>query len=291
LSPATRLFDALERRLGAGVAEQPRLALAAAATLGRLRNRLSRRWPSPEQVLALFPELGTREAAEVAWRIGGLEACNRAWVEGLRRVGLDPLRPLVRMPPELARLRPPLILGTFHVGAVHSLSPAFERLNAPVIALRDGPFYPVRSPLTLATTEGGSQRRAALFHRLLGNLSDCGFVALALDAVPGVGLPVSCLGHRLGLARGPFALARLAGVPLLPIVGRFRDGGVDIVLGEALPQPPASEAVEWESTLAASAAGWLERYLRAAPAELGLGLLRNLLAAGITSPPSAAGGC
>jgi hypothetical protein len=213
-------------------------------------------------------------------------------------VGLDPLRPLVRTPPELGLLRPPLLLGTFHVGAIHSLSPAFERLPGPAIALRDGPFYQVRPPLTLATTEGGPQRRAALFQRLLGQLSGGGFVALALDAVPGVGLSVPFLGKRLTLARGPFALARLAGVPLVPLVGRFREGGVEIVLGEAFRVPPAfpdpgsSAAAAWESALAAAAAGWLERYLRAAPSELGLGLLRSLLSTELGcgfNPP--AGGC
>jgi hypothetical protein len=277
-------FDALERRLAALVPGYPRLALAGADGLGRWRNRLSRRWPSPEQVLALFPELRVGGAAAVAWRIGGLEARNRAWVEGLRQGGLDPLRPLVRMPPELAGLRPPLLLGTFHVGAVHSLSPAFEQLPGPAIALRHGAFYRVRPPLTVASTEGGAQQRGALFQRLLGHLGDGGFVATALDVVPGVGISAPCLGHRMALARGPFGLARLAGVPIVPIVGRFREGGVEIVLGEPLPLPPASGAAEWESALAAAAAGWLERYLRAAPAELGLGLLRNLLGAGITPP-------
>jgi hypothetical protein len=277
----SRVFDELERLWVALASGSPPLALSGAGTLGRLRNRLSRRWPSPEQVRALFPEMGARAAARAAWRIGGLEARNRAWVENLRRSGLDPLRPLVRTPPALAALRPPLLLGTFHVGAVHALGPALERLPAAVLGLRHGPFYEVRPPLALATTEGDAQQRAALFQRLLAHLTGGGFVAMALDAVPGTGLPVSCLGRTLELARGPFALARLAGVPLVPLVGRWRRGSVEVVLGEALPQPlgsgAASGAAEWESALAASAGLWLERYLRASPTELGLGLLRTLL--------------
>lgn len=278
-------FDALERRLAAWAPGHPRPALFAADRLGRWRNRLSRRWPSPEQVRALFPHLGAGEAAKVAWRIGGLEARNRIWVEGLRQAGLDPLRSLVWTPPEAAALRPPLLLGIFHVGAVHALSPALEQLCAPVIALRHGLLYQGRPPLTVATTEGGSGERAKLFQRLLANLEGGGFVATALDVVPGVGLKAPCLGHQLTMARGPFGLARLAGVPIVPIVGRFRGGGVEIVFGEALSIPPeTSDAAEWESALAASAAGWLERYLRPEPAEISLGLLRNLLGAEIDKP-------
>jgi hypothetical protein len=271
------VFDELERRWVALASGSPRLALSGAGTLGRLRNRLSRRWPSPEQVRALFPEMEARAAARVAWRIGGLEARNRAWVEGLKRSGLDPLRPLVRTPPAFAALRPPLLLVTFHVGAVHALGPALERLPAAVLGLRHGPFYEVRPPLALETTEGDAQRRAALFQRLLAHLTGGGFVAMALDIVPGAGLPVPCLGRPLELARGPFALARLAGVPLVPLVGRWRREEVEIVLGEALPPPLAEGAAEWESALAVSAGLWLERYLRASPAEIGLGLLRTLL--------------
>jgi hypothetical protein len=167
-----------------------------------------------------------------------------------------------------------------------------EELPAPVIALRHGILYQGRPPLTVATTEGGAQERAKLFQRLLTHLKDGGFVATALDVVPGAGIPAPCLGHRLLLARGPFGLARLAGVPIVPLVGRFVKGGVEIVLGRPLAVPPAavaasaaaSGAAEWESFLAASAAGWLEGYLRAAPAETGLSLLRNLLGAEITPP-------
>jgi hypothetical protein len=284
LSGGKAAFDVLERRLATRVPGSPRLALAAADGVGRWRNRLSRRWPSPEQVRSLFPHLGAREAAAVAWRIGGLEARNRAWIEGLRQGGLDPLRPLVRTPPEVAALRPPLLLAIFHVGAVHALSPAFEQLSAPVIALRHGVLYQGRPPLTVMTTEGGAEERRKLFQRLLAQLQGGGFVATALDVVPGVGLQAPCLGHTITLARGPFGLARLAGVPIVPLVGRFRNGGVEIVVGEALAIPEVEDAAEWESAATAAAAGWLERYLLPAPAEIGLGLLRNLLGAEIRKP-------
>jgi hypothetical protein len=156
------------------------------------------------------------------------------------------------------------------VGAVHAFGPALERLPGPVLALRQGALYSPKPPVEIVTTEGDDQQRAATFQRALARLSEGGFVVLALDVVPGSGLRVPCLGRTLELARGPFALARLANVPLVPFVARWRRGGVDIELGETITGEP-------ENALAVSAARWLERYLLDSPAELGLGLLRRLL--------------
>jgi hypothetical protein len=100
-------------------------------------------------------------------------------------------------------------------------------------------------------------------------------VVVALDIVPGPGFRVPFLSRSIQLARGPFALARIAGAPVRPLVARWRGGGVEVEAGEALAAP-ASE----EEALAGEAARWLERYLLESPAELGLGLLRSLLADG-----------
>jgi len=264
-------FDGLESGLARWASRQPRWALGGAALLGRTRNRLSRRWPSPDDVRALFPRLDPRAAARVAWSIGGLEARNRVLADCLRREGLDPLRPLVRgaLPP----LRPPLLLGTFHAGAVHALGPALERLTGPVLALRHGPLYTPRPPVEIVTTEGDDQRRAAVFQRALDHLRGGCFVVMALDVVPGAGLRVPCLGRTLELARGPFALARLTGAPIRPLVARWQGGGAEVEVGEPLAAGLQGE----EIALATAAARWLEDYLRASPAETGLGLLRALL--------------
>src|SRR5262249_18921861 len=147
---------------------------------------------------------------------------------------------------------------------VHALVPAFEQLPAPVIAVRHSLLHPARPPVLQAETAGGREHRRELFQRLLAHLKDGGFVATALDVVPGAGVSGPCLGHRVSVARGPLGRARLSGVPIVPVVGRFREGGIDVVSGEPLPLPPAcgeDGAAEWESALAASVAGWLERYL------------------------------
>jgi hypothetical protein len=283
-----RAFDLLESGITPLVPRVPRLALAGATALGALRNRLSRRWPDPEEIRRLFPSLDPATSARVAWMIGGLEARNRVLASCLRRTGPDPLRSLVRIPASLTALRPPLLLGTFHVGAVHALLPALERLPGPVLALRQGLLATPRPPVEVVNTEGDDQRRAAVFQRALTHLGAGGFVVLALDVAPGPGLRVPCLNRTLELARGPFALARLARVPLVPLVARWRRGGVEIVTGEALaPSPgpsPAPRGRDGEGVLATAAAGWLERYLLEAPSELGLGLLRALLGSEVTPP-------
>jgi len=275
LSRARKIFDTLEGSLARLAVSRPRLAFSGAGAIGELRNRLSRRWPSPEQVRTLFPHLDRGTAARVAWRIGGLEARNRLLIDCIRGRGLDPVRPLVRTPEGFAALRPPLVLGFFHTGAVQALGAAVERLPGPVLVLRQGLLSTPRPPVRVESTEGDGQRRAAAFQRALVHLAAGGFVVVALDVVPGPGFRAPCLGRSIELARGPFALARIAGAPVRPLVARWRNGGVEAEAGEALTAPDPGE-----KALAGEAARWLERYLLESPAELGLGLLRSLLADG-----------
>lgn len=269
-------------------ARRPRLAFAAAGALGSLRNRLSRRWPSPEQVQLLFPQLTRWEAGRIAWEIAGNEGRNRLLIEAIRRAGPSSVRPLVATSAEVfAPLRPPLLLGMFHTGAIQALNVAVERLPGRVLVLRQGALYPPVPPVAVESTDGDGQRRAAAFRRALLHLKEGGFVVLALDGVQGPGLPVSCLGHSLELARGPFALARLTGAPLRPLVARWERGRIGIVVGDELradlPAVSGREAPEWEGAFAVASARWLERYLESSPVELGLGLLRVLLGSALTA--------
>lgn len=267
------LFDRLEGPLPRLALLHPRGAFAAAAALGSLRNRVSRRWPSPEQVRTLFPHLTLPQAARVAWEIAAAEARNRVLVECLRRAGAAPVRPLVRAHGAFAALRPPVLFGTFHVGALHALGPVVERLPGPVLAFRLGRLYEVGPAVEVVSTEGDEQGRAAVFHQALAHLRAGGFVVMALDVVPGEGLSTSCLGHPLELARGPFALARIAGVPLVPLAARWRPDGIEALTGEEISSTGS------EAAMAAAAAVWLDGYLRENPAEISLGLLRTLLRA------------
>ena len=246
--------------------------------IGRLRNRLSRRWPSPDQVHTLFPSLNRRDAARVAWKIGGIEARNRILASYLERDSDRMLRGLMPRPAQaLSRLHPPFILGFFHVGAPHALGAVLEWLPVPVLALRFGLRRPAVPSLTVLTTEGSTQQRALVFSRAIAHLQACGVVASALDFVSGPSLRVSFFGRSLALARGPFAMARLAGVPLVPLAARWHGGIVEVEVGEELVADSFSNTEICERKLAAAAAGWLENYLRSDPGEMGLGLLHQLV--------------
>jgi hypothetical protein len=159
---------------------------------------------------------------------------------------------------------------------LQALGAAVERLPGPVLVMRLGSLYAPTPPVEVASTEGDDQRRAASFQRALNCLAGGGFVLLALDLPPSPGLRVPCLGRTLELARGPFALARLTGAPLLLLAARWWRSRVKIEVGETLARGLETDPEAMEGTLAASAAGWLERYLLESPAEIGLGLLRAL---------------
>jgi hypothetical protein len=272
-----RAFDLLEQGLASLPAKRLGTALAAAAALGSLRNRLSRRWPSPDQIQTLFPHLESKEAARIAWSIGALEARNRLLTDRIRKQGMAPVRPMVRTPEAFALLRPPVILGMFHVGPIQALSAAVERLPGPVLVLRQGAIHAASPPVEIVSTEGNGQQRAAAFSRAVDQLKRGGFVVLAFDVSPAAGLGVSCLGRTLELARGPFALARLTGAPVRPLVARWQGDSIRIEMSEALAVPAGPAGESLEIALAAAAGRWLERYLLDSPAELGLGLLRSLL--------------
>ncbi|HEY0556117.1 MAG TPA: hypothetical protein VGG20_17830 [Thermoanaerobaculia bacterium] len=277
MNGARHAFDLLEQRLAALPAEHLGPALAGAAAVGWLRNRLSRRWPSPDQVQSLFPHLAPRAAARAAWSIGALEARNRLLTERIRKEGLAPVRPLVRTAGAFAALRPPLILGMFHVGPIQALGAAVERLPGPVLVMRLGTLYAPSPPVQIASTEGNGQQRAAAFRRAISHLAGGGFVVVAFDVSPAPGLRAPCLGRTLEVARGPLALARLTGAPVRPLVARWHRNTIQTEVGEALAVPTESGPEGQESALATAAARWLEGYLLQRPAELGLGLLRSLL--------------
>ncbi len=282
---ARAFADALERRLAGMAAPSPRVALALGNGIGRLRCRLSGRWPSPDEVHALFPELTLHEAVRVASKIGGIEARNRVLVECTRARGPRPSRSLVpHPPPELTRLRAPAILGFFHVGAFQALGAVLEWLPRPVLAFRHGLLTTSRPPVTVLSTEGSDQERAAVFLRALTHLGSGGFVATAFDEVPGRGVRVPLLGRSLELARGPFALSRLSRAPLVPLAARWHGGTVTVGVGEPLATDRSSDPDALETEQATAAARWVEAYLRRAPEQVGLGLLRRLLEPPATAP-------
>ena len=215
-------------------------------------GRLLRSVPDARELMRLFPHLDAREARRLVARMMRIEARNHVLASWLRRGGRARVRRLLApdAPPVLPK--PPLILGTFHVGPVHALGAALEG-TSPLLALRNEGY-------------ADDQRRAAAFYHATARLRRGELVLMALDPQRASRIDAPFLGGTLQLARGAFALSLATGAPIVPIVARWRGLRIEAVTGDAL-------IGDDEPSLAASAAQWLERYLVDAPDETSLRIL------------------
>jgi lauroyl/myristoyl acyltransferase len=255
----------LSLALGRLASLSPRLGFLTSDALARIWAITSRR-PTRAELRALFPDLTTADAVlRRFWVSHARTLLLGGWI---RRDGIAPIRMLVRQNDAIARLRPPMIVGTFHIGPTLGLGTLSERLQGETLVLRGTQF-----PLDRATRdnvnliEGTDQQRAATFHRAIERLRDGGFVIMALDPNEAHRIAVPFLGGTLHLARGAFAMARVAGVPIVPLVARWDGDAIELIVGEPLP------VSNDEQVLAGAAARWLEAYLRESPGELSYRIL------------------
>lgn len=245
-----RLAEVFTKALGALT---PSVAIRAADILAPA-GRLVRTMPDGRDIREVLPQLSEREAKHIASRLLRMEARNHVLVRRLRDGGRARINGLLLndTAPALPA-QPPLILGTFHMGPVHALGAALE--GTPLLALRNE-----------GDGHNNQQRRAAAFYHATARLRDGEIVLMALDPQRATRITVPFLGGALNLARGAFTLAHSLGVPIVPIVARWRGMKIDVICGEKLDGSDERE-------LAQSAARWLERYLRQNPAELSLRIL------------------
>jgi hypothetical protein len=251
-----RLSRSLSLILGWLASRSSRLGFLACSALGLLWAFTARR-PSRAQLRAVGATRGVRRRI---WTTHARTMLLGGWV---RREGLAPIRKLVRVNEAISQLRPPMIIGTFHIGPTLGLGALAERLPGETLVLRGTQFPLDRTPRpNVRLIEGTDQQRAATFHHAIELLRRNGFVILALDPREAQRISVPFLGGTLHLARGAFAMARVARVPIVPLVARWDGDEIELLVGDPLP------ASDDEQQLAASAAQWLERYLRDAPGEL-----------------------
>jgi lauroyl/myristoyl acyltransferase len=214
--------------------------------------------------------LDVAEAAAIAQRIAEEEAMQRVLAKAVRWFGTRVLRDVVAMDAGVAGIRGPAILTLFHAGALHAVGSALERLPVPVLAFRQGVLARPRGSLQSVTELDTEAERAAAFHRALVHLRGGGVVAMTADLAPGASIDVPLFGATLHLARGPFALARLTGAPLVPVA--VRREGDRIVVSAAEPIAGGDERA-----MAVALAAWLEAWLRERPADLSIALVNELL--------------
>jgi lauroyl/myristoyl acyltransferase len=234
--------------------------------------------PTEQELRALLPELED-EALRAALAVAAsLPDLHRAFAERRRRGEVSEGR--VRLRDEggfsaRAAARQPMVLITWHFGLVRQLAPGLLALGTDLLALR---HRPAPGPLALREEfvgEGVGERARALATSI-AHLRNGGSVILAADGPGRPRLRVPCLGRRLGLARGAFALSRLTGAPVVPVVGLARGDELEIVVDPPLVAPAGATGEELERALAAAASAWLEGLVRRHPGQL-LHPLRNRL--------------
>lgn len=247
----------------------PRLTYRLARALARISQPLGRGVPE-EQIAAAFPGLepsSLRAARRSAWSNLLL---GRALHAASTRPGRRPLHPEMVVEPAARELAPPLILVFAHIGPYQALGWLLERLEGDVLALVERGGFAPRPGMTLVTTGEDEWTGARALARAVAALRSGAFVFLAMDGQEAATIDVPALGGTVALARGPFALARITGTPIVPLVTRWRGRSIEIALGDTVHPSPDEHA------MAAEAATWLERYLRGYPGELSPHLLGAL---------------
>jgi len=218
---------------------------------------------SAAQIRALFPRLTAAQVARVLLQTRFNEVRNRIYTGFRRQLGLGPGRLVLLPTDELTAVAPPVIFGTFHVGPTLALGAPMERLPGEVLVLRRRSYKPAQAKnVSTAETEGSEERRAQAFHRAVMHLRAGGYTLVPIDPLEASRVPAPFFGRSLLLARGAFALARVARVPIVPLIARWRGVHVELFRG------PRIEPSDSENAMAAEAARWLEQYLKDAPGEV-----------------------
>ncbi len=262
-----------------------RLTLRGAAAFGRVAHSIVPLDPPVEEVADAYG-LDGADAARVARELSAQHQQTRLLMTVLGRHGIAKLAGAFDFDDlAMAALtdrcaRPPIIFLTWHAGPIFSLGCAFSRLGVPLLAIRrTGGWFPATPGVDLAATDGSGEARAAAFARGLARLRDGGLVLMAADARGfSTTRAVPFFGRAVAPVRGPFALARMTGAPIVPIVARYTpDGKVGFVLGD--PLQDQESGTEKETALAAAAMAWFESYIRRNPEQLWVGSLRWLRSA------------
>jgi lipid A biosynthesis acyltransferase len=239
---------------------------------------LTRQGVTVRRLRAVFSHLSQDEAQRAARELRCSKLKSRALGVALSGARGEPVYPPVAVDAALTAIRGPAILATFHADAVGALGEMVRRLPGEVAALH-------RMQWTLPSTVVGQYHDdtelagAAAFYRALSTLRRGGCVLLLVDGARRAGLEVSLLGRATSLWRGAFALARMTGAPIIPLVVRWNGALVEVICGETIAP------VDDEATMAHAMAARLERHLLGHPADIGDQLLDQLSRADVWASP------
>jgi lauroyl/myristoyl acyltransferase len=269
MTRSARLFLAhtLARLLGFIAQHSMTLAFRTTDSLAKW-SIAARRGPTAQQIRELYPGLAEADVRPAIRQIWTTQVRNMLLLGLAQQRGVESVARLVSRSEAVDRLRPPLIIATFHIGPALALAAVAERAGVPVLGLRSRDLGVQRSPnVSIHSRLDTEEDRTASFLAAHRQLREGGFVFIAVDPEREGGTPVPFMGRTLRLARGAFALTRMTGVPIVPIVPRWDGTSIEFTVGPALYGPD-------EATVAADAARWLELYLREHPGELSNHLVR-----------------
>lgn len=219
----------------------------------------ARRGPTHARMRQLFPEMSASQRASAIRSIWRTQVRHFLVLAIARRSGVGALAPLIVEPQIVSDLQPPVIVATFHTGPVLALGAVAERCDARVLGLRSADLgVPRAAHVSIHFDMETEEQRAASFVAAHRSLREGGFVFMAVDPMQSGGMRVPFFDGTLRLARGAFALTRMTGVPIVPVIARWEGDRIAFRVGKALS---ASD----EQQTAVAAASWLESHLRQSP--------------------------
>lgn len=221
---------------------------------------------------------------------------NRCLTHAWRVSGLESVKTLIQCPDadrlrEMHRNRQPAVFVFSHFGPRYSIAPAFQQVEVPV-ALFQG-----RLPGTLNKADvecfaaqlpgmeyywiNANTNRAGHLKRAVERLQHGGLVAMAIDGGHGDVLSeAEFFGHRIEVARGPAVLARLTGVPLIPVTVTWGDGwSMEFRVHEPIARPDQvpPNSGEFDLALTRGAVRFFDAFIRKSPEQLRLDKLARLI--------------
>lgn len=221
--------------------------------------------------------LSRRRIRRIARQMVSAEYRDRTLVYTIRRRGLDPALPLLRIDSgpldELLAQQSPVVLVAWHLGPRRALVAALHALGRPALVAgsRATPDSIDSTSVETWNLLGGGLR-AGFLRRAVDTLKAGGIVSLALDGTRGARQPVRFLGQDISVGRGAATLARLTGARFVPVTTRWigNSARIEVCFHPPIPTPviDRSDAARFEAALLESATLWFESYLRSHPETL-----------------------
>lgn len=276
-SAAVRLLAAASDRL---VTAAPRAGMRTTALAARFANRLGLYGVSSGRVARLLPGLDARTARRVAAAAASSTAASGRLTRAIRgghgRIAARLLDPgaLGRFRRDVAGLSGAVVVS-FHLGPFSAIRAAFDQTAIRCLYLQMDADGSARSDAETAAVGRDGDSMAAALWRARRWVAEGGVAVVLPDS--GLGAPTAplrCLGRSITFSRGAFALARIAGVPLVPIRCRWARGRTAVVerWPPEIPPPGGArdEGAGWEARAAQQVADRVGDWIGREPEALNL---------------------